>query len=334
MKKVVRMLGLCALVALAFTSCKKNETSSTLTFKASITQPKSNDRTYNTQLNTLGWSNGDAIKVFDNTAANYDFTVSTISNNGMNQDQEATFNVTDAEEVAFLKDIATPQKYVAFYPVAPNQFNATDNTVAITVPDAQDHDNIYGHGGSFDKNTYAMFGVNDAANHFQFHSHAGILELNFGRLANRNVVVKTITITAVEGEGDTVVGTMVYPYNYPFTAYEPDADVYTVINNGNQVVFDCGEGITLTEPNSFGTPTFVRFDIAMLRGALKNGFNVKVMGYKDDPNTNSGTLMETEVILMDENVSAHNGQNKIEAETVTRMPNFLLPNVEGDQPEL
>ena len=26
MKKVVRMLGLCALVALAFTACKKNET--------------------------------------------------------------------------------------------------------------------------------------------------------------------------------------------------------------------------------------------------------------------------------------------------------------------
>ena len=45
MKKVVRILGLCALAVLAFTSCNK-ETETELTFKASITQPTNTSKTH------------------------------------------------------------------------------------------------------------------------------------------------------------------------------------------------------------------------------------------------------------------------------------------------
>ena len=45
MKKVVRMLGLCALVALAFTACKKNDTQK-VTFTANVAQPVNDARTH------------------------------------------------------------------------------------------------------------------------------------------------------------------------------------------------------------------------------------------------------------------------------------------------
>ena len=46
MKKVVRILGLCALVALAFTSCKKDKQNEELKFMASITQPVNTSKTH------------------------------------------------------------------------------------------------------------------------------------------------------------------------------------------------------------------------------------------------------------------------------------------------
>ena len=56
MKKVVRILGLCALVALAFTSCKKDKQNEELKFMASITQPVNTSKTHiDNATNMLVW---------------------------------------------------------------------------------------------------------------------------------------------------------------------------------------------------------------------------------------------------------------------------------------
>ena len=46
MKKVVRILGLCAIVALAFTSCKKDNQPAEISFKATINQPVNTSKTH------------------------------------------------------------------------------------------------------------------------------------------------------------------------------------------------------------------------------------------------------------------------------------------------
>ena len=69
MKKVVRILGLCALVVLAVTACKKKDDSTKMGFTATITQPNNDSKTHIGDNNTLFWKAGDAIKVF-NAAGN------------------------------------------------------------------------------------------------------------------------------------------------------------------------------------------------------------------------------------------------------------------------
>jgi len=329
MKKVVRMLGLCALVALAFTSCKKNETNSTLTFEASITQPQSNDRTWVTQRSNLAWSMGDTILMFDaaNAASNYEFTVSNLEGIGGDLDQKATFVVEDAKK-DFIGKMDTPKSYTAFYPNA--TFVDSTNKVSMAIPSEQYYDFENGHGGSFITETYPMIGVNDAAYHVQFHSHAGILQFNFGREEGRYVKVKQIIITA----NDPLVGTMVYDFNYPVNDFNGACDTaYTVNATSNRVVYYCSDndndGVELPEPAVAGGVTFIRFDIALLRGALASGFHITVVGDKNSPFNHNQMLFDE--ILMDEDVNAE--VNTIEAEVITSMSNRLLPAIgagEGD----
>ena len=316
---------MCALVALAFTSCKKTNTNSTMTFKASITQPESNDRTWVTQRSNLAWSMGDTILVFDANTVNKDFTVSSLNGTGNDLDQEAIFVVED-EKVGFLADIETPKTYSAFYPHA--SFNAGDNTVSMTIPATQKWDFENGHGGSFTTNTYPMFGVNDAANHFEFRSHAGILQFNFACETDRIVRVKEIIITA----DDPLVGTMVYNYKYPVdSVYSPTADVYTVTETANTVNLECFDSnndyVELSQPDEYGTLLHKRFEFALLRGALANGFHVTVIGDKNNP-SNFAEMMYNQTLL-DEDVPAsidnQNVNNTIEAEKITNMMNRFLP---------
>jgi hypothetical protein len=318
MKKVVRMLGLCALVALAFTSCKKKETTnSTLTFKASITQPKSEDRTYISGTNMIAWTNGDAIKVFDVDATNYDFTVSTIGDQTLYQDEEATFVVNGNEKVEFLKNLPTPNSYSAFYP----QAQVNGNNVTMTIPATQNRLAGSYVEGSFATNTYPMFGVNDTLpgydkKHFSFHSHAGVLEFALGAPVGRYVKVKSITVTAPEG--DELVGKITYPFNYPFTvAYDPNYTGYTTSETTNEVELLCGDGVVL--PNDGSATQY--FHIALLRDALGGGFHVVVNGDKDDPVDSTNTLEN--VVLFEADVTSE--MNTIQAEFVTQLPRKFIP---------
>jgi len=271
---------------------------------------------------------GDTILVFDANAANKVFKVNTINGTGNDLDQEAIFKVEE-EKTEFLKDIEAPNSYSAFYPYA--TFNETDSTASMTIPAIQNWDFESGHGGSFTTNTYPMIGVNDAANHFQFHSHAGILQFNFACEEGRIVRVKEIIITA----NDPLVGTMVYDYKYPVeNAFNPEAtNAYRVTDAANSVVLHCYDSVSgnyyveLSQPDEYGTLLYKRFDIALLRDALASGFNVTVIGDKNDPQNLEAMIYND--ILLQESVPASidnpGVNNTIEAEKITSMLERFLP---------
>ena len=101
MKKLTRILGLCALVALATTSCKKdnNTNDSGKSFRATISQPTDGSKTHiGTDDDSLYWNSGDEIKVF------------------VEDGSSSVFRTTDENvvEATFKGDITETGKYVAF----------------------------------------------------------------------------------------------------------------------------------------------------------------------------------------------------------------------------
>ena len=236
MKKVFRMTALCGLLALAFVSCKKdNGTTGNMTFKATISQPVCDSKTHIGPNNMLVWDAGNTIKVLNSTGQYGDFT--TTDNNVVT----ATF--TGA--------LAASDSYTAFYPNA--QFDGSN--VRLTVSSTQTYvpDN-------FANNSYPMLAANSGDN-FDFHSHAGVLRLQFW--SNEAVTVGSVTVHGL-GRG-MVTGTLVYPFDYH---YNPtDVMPYTIEDVHETVTLNCGTGVALQ-----GTPT--AFNIILLEGTLMGGFTV------------------------------------------------------------
>jgi len=242
MKKVFKTLALCGLIALAFSACKKNnETSGNMTFKATISQPTSNAKTHIGEDNMLVWDAGNTIKVLNETGQYGDFTTS--DNNVVTATFTGTLTSTDS--------------YTAFYPNA--QFDGTNVRIAVGSSQTYVADN-------FANNSYPILASNTGDN-FIFHSHAGVLRLQFW--SNSAVTVGSITVTGA-GSGN-LAGTLVYPFDYH---YNPtDITPYTVEGGTNAVTLNCGSGVNL---QSVGTtmPVPVTFNIILLEGALSNGFAV------------------------------------------------------------
>ena len=173
MKKVVRMLGLCALMALAFSACKKNDETNKVTFKATICQPKDNNsRTHIENINAFGfkglfWDANNAIDVIKiSSGEDATFVTESTKING----QDATFEGTGA----FLSEIYTPGWYSAYYP----NTNYDGAYVFLTIPNVQNFE-----WETFADNLYPMYGVNELDSNgepvFNFHSDAGVLKLQF-----------------------------------------------------------------------------------------------------------------------------------------------------------
>lgn len=99
MRKASMIMGLCALLALATVSCKKNTESGSVSFKASFTNPTFGGKNY-LDGNVLKWNNGDKIRVF-------------VSNGN-----SAIFETSDEGEslATFSGTIEESDRYVAFYP--------------------------------------------------------------------------------------------------------------------------------------------------------------------------------------------------------------------------
>ena len=237
MKKVVRMLGLCALVALAVTSCKKEEKPTELTFTASINQPVSDSRTHIGGDNMLVWDANNIIKVFNANGEEGDFTTT---------DQ-------DVVDATFTGTLTPTASYTAFYPNAAVNgnavtlvLNATQNYVA----------------NNFGNDTYPMAAVSNVNGNnvnFNFHSPASVMRLILK--SNNACTVGSIIVTG--GANDKLAGNLVYP-NF-------DNPVECSIESAtNSVTLNCGNGVQLAADQE------TAFNIVLLSGTLSAGTTVVV----------------------------------------------------------
>ena len=249
MKKVVRMLGLCALVALAFTACKKKETNGNVAFKCAINQPTS-ERTQMYPGGDVKWSANDKIVVLHGTAEHISPVVK----------DEGVGNLVGQFEGdgAFLSDLKTTTgEYTSFYPVINEAEAIGTNTVTLTVPEQQTYVN-----GTFGTNLYPMYAANEEDN-FSFVSDAGVFALSFLKASREVDPTFTRIVLTAEADGtQDLVGKMIYSIDNPSNGYTVDAP-----NNLAEMVCDPN----LIELRT-GDPTF--FNFVVLPGTYN--FSVQV----------------------------------------------------------
>jgi len=258
MKKVVRMLGLCALVALAFTSCKKNDNTNKVTFKATITQPVADERTTINTGNAVIWTEGDEIQVFDENGATTDPFVATLTED----ERVATFT----GDATFLANINEAGKYTAFYPV--QTYNPTEGTVTMnTVPASQTY--VPRSQGRIMTDLFPMTATNDDEGNFVFSSDAGTLRIAlFSSATTYQFKVKRIEIIS-NSPNDIVNGTLVY------NNVSRDKDVISPAVDANKVVLECGD---VSLPDDLDASK--DFEIVVLGGVFQSGFTMNVV--RDD----------------------------------------------------
>ena len=255
MKKVVRMLGLCALVALAFTACKKNDTQK-VTFTANVPQTTCDSRTQPAYGAYLVWNDNDEIKVFNSEGADMDFTAQSSSGLPGN----ALFTAATAEEIEFVKDLENAQMpYTAFYPNA--NINA-DGNVELVIPAEQ----TYVEQKGFATDLYPMVGWNNGTTQFDFVSKAGMLVVSFHTLSEGEVLyVDEVVVTANDAD-DYLSGTYVY---------NKDGEYVNFIGESNEVVLRSENDLDIIYSMSR------EFTFVLPEGALESGFTVKVKYHGD-----------------------------------------------------
>jgi hypothetical protein len=206
MKKVVKMMGLCALMALALCSCNKKNQTNGVSFTATIAQPESTSRTHG-EFNAnheyyLVWDDADMIKIVNpDGSATHDFTV--VSHSGSN----AYFRTDDATAVSFLGDLKN-ETYYAFYPNP--VYDDVNKTVTMQISSSQVVTSQVLDWGSFADETYPMYGDNSAQwNNFVFDSDAGFLTLVIKGMGQRYFDKVVLTTT----DGMEIAGELVYNYD-------------------------------------------------------------------------------------------------------------------------
>ena len=237
MKKVVRMLGLCALVALAFTACKKNDTQK-VSFTATMPQTITDSRTH-IQGMDLVWDEDNTITVLNAAGEDMDFTLVSAS------DKVATFTA-EGDAATFMQEIETAD-YVAFYPAV-----VDDEGVRLNVPAEQ----TYTPSGRFVNDLYPMVGFNEG-NNFVFQSNCGILSMTFFAPDGQSREIDRVVLSANEN----IAGDMVYAKNGMSYVFEGESNVITMTCETKQICYgDLGR----------------QFNFVLPEGVLANGFNVKV----------------------------------------------------------
>lgn len=255
MKRIVRMMGLCALVALAFTSCKKKENNGNLTLKATMPQTVSNGRTWN-DGNILKWSENDEIKVLHNGE---DKTFMIMS--GEENNKTATFDATG--EGDFLADLLTNDSvYFAYYPNA----ISTGDGAKVVIESTQTMNATQ----RFMTNTYPMFGTNNGDN-IVFNSNAGVLRIQLQKdtQATGAVKVGSLELTSLN-TNDALAGEVTYTNDY---VLNPNG-ILPVANPSNSIILNCKTPVELTGDGNVN-PTYA-FDFVLFEGTLAGQFNLKV----------------------------------------------------------
>ena len=255
MKKVVRMLGLCALVALAFTACKKD--TEKVSFTGTITQPTSNVRTHTVGFgHHLVWDAGDQIKVFNAAGTqNMDFALPSEGDFV----KTATFNVVGNDAVAFVSDLFEAP-YYAFYPEA----NLNGERVEMLIPETQ----FYVPQRSFTAGLYPMVGFNGNAtdgycDNFDFVSDAGFLTVPITCPAVLDGTEITEVILRSKDVNDKLNGVV---------SYDKNGSNYDFAGNTNEIhMLSTADEPVILLHNYQAEYTFV-----LPKGALANGFELEV----------------------------------------------------------
>ena len=237
MKKVVRMLGLCALVALAFTACKKNDTQK-VSFTATMPQTATDARTHVEGMD-LVWDEGNTIAVVKEGTVK-DFTLVSATA------KVATFTAEGAD-VEFVQDLETAD-YTAFYP------NAVEdgNNVRLAIPTVQ----TYTTTGVFVNDLYPMVGFNDGSN-FDFQSNCGFLNVSFKAPENESRQIDRVVLIANED----IAGDLVYAKDGLSYVFEGASNIITMTCATKQTCYgDLARDFTFVLPE----------------GVLTQGFTVEV----------------------------------------------------------
>lgn len=250
MKKVVRMLGLCALVALAFTACKKNDTQK-ITFTGYAAQPTGDVRTHISNRQYLVWNENDQIKIFNEAGDdNMDFTVKSSSG----KPGVAVFTAETADEIGFIGDL-TSANYTAFYPNA--VLDEVNDKVNLVIPATQ----IHVSGKDIDNGVYPMVGFNNGTDNFNFASNAGLLNVSF-QLDNESMLdavnVDKIVLRS-KGDDDYLNGTF---------AYEKNGLSYTWVGGTTQIEMTTGSPVAIIKGYA------ADFTFVLPEGALAEGFYI------------------------------------------------------------
>lgn len=280
MKRIVRMMGLCALVMLAVVSCKKNEESAVMTFRATINQPTSDAKTYLGSDHYLYWNSGDAIKVF---AIDENDTTS------------AVFTTQDnAVKVAnFSGNIAQSENYYAMYPAGMFS-DIIDNETRITATISPTQQFV---ANGFATNTYPMGArIVDGSLDFEFQGLFGLLAIPM----KGNVTIGSIELTDALFNlwGDVIVkiNSMDGKGDNNYIKEDPDSR-----SDEKTITLECGdEGFTLSEE-----PDTVYFVLRPL--ACAYGFTITVKDLsgetlftKSAPQNLSNAIKPQHILLMPE----------------------------------
>lgn len=209
MKKVTRILGLCALMALVTVSCKKNEnTKGGVSFLASITQPTNGAKTHIGADNFLMWNENDAIKVYNTAGEAETFTTS---------DKDVTL-------ATFNGDITETETYYACYPEN-NTIDIANAKATLALSATQ----LYAKGG-FADDTYPMVAIN-AGNQFNFRSPFGVLCLQLKGTATVGSIELTDSNMGLAGDFTVALDAM--------TA------IVSSSTTGNTITLSCPNGVAL-----------------------------------------------------------------------------------------
>lgn len=304
MKKVTKIVGLCAMLTLALASCKKNEVneSANMTFKADITQPASDDKTYldNDSPRHIRWYAGDQIKVF------------------VKNGHSAVFTTQDEGEInaSFSGSIETSDRYVAFYPAA----NITDDNngkVTMSFCGKQPYvENGIANG---------MYPMAALAENFQFpfHSPCGFLRLCLK--CNSSCTIDSIVL---DDKDEIKVLPFIGESRIPHPLVgELTADVATIdpadpvfemptLSRGETITLVCNPAVQLGGEYKdffFVVPTYPKYKVEPLKikQVFYNGFTAKVYG-------NGGQILK-EISTPDDKVDYYT----MEKETIKKVSSTI-----------
>ena len=187
MNHSVKIMGLCALMALVATSCQKNEEKLTNTLTADLNQPTSESKTHIGAGDYLVWDEGDQIVIYDLSG-----DMATIA---------GTFTATTGgtTHTTFTGDgLINPDADLrAFYPA---QMVSGSGSFSTSTLDTQTYVE-----GTFAPNTYPMAATNNGTS-FTFHGLFGVLAIPLiGNCTIGSVVFTDAASNVTTGNAVTLV---------------------------------------------------------------------------------------------------------------------------------